>query len=170
MDKLEIKIVNKGVNELPEYGTEFSAGFDFRADFTFHKNTSNFMGEGFSYDAEVGELKIFRNGGRVLIPTCLYMSIPDGYELQVRPRSGLALKSGISVANAPGTVDSDYRGEVGVMLINTSEHTFYVKQGDRIGQGVVNEVKQASWVSTETVEDLGETERGAGGFGHTGKN
>lgn len=142
---LKIKVVNKGHHPLPQYATTQSAGMDLRA----------------NLDASI-TLKPME---RRLIPTGLYIALPEGFEAQVRPRSGLALKKGITVLNAPGTVDADYRGEVGVVLINLSQEDFVVEDGERIAQMVIARHEQAMF---ETVEVLDETERGTGGYGHTG--
>ena len=142
---LEIKVVNKGHQPLPQYATEQSAGMDLRA----------------NLDAPV-ELKPME---RRLIPTGLHISLPKGYEAQVRPRSGLALKKGVTVLNTPGTIDADYRGEIGVVLINLSQEAFIVEDGERIAQMVIARHEQGVF---ETVDVLDETERGAGGYGHTG--
>lgn len=140
-----LKIVNKSNNPLPEYKTKQSAGMDLRANLT--------------------EEIILKPFERRLIPTGLYISLPDGYEAQIRPRSGLALKNGITVLNTPGTIDADYRGEIGVILINLSNTDFTINHGDRICQMVIQSIEQPLMVQ---VESLDETERGAGGFGHTG--
>ena len=142
---VEIKIVNKGHQPLPQYATEQSAGMDLRAN--------------------LEESVVLKPMERRLIPTGLYISLPPGYEAQVRPRSGLALKKGITVLNAPGTVDADYRGEIGVVLINLSQEDFIVNDGERIAQMVIARHEQGSFVE---VDVLDETERGAGGYGHTG--
>lgn len=142
---LKIKVVNKGHHPLPQYATTQSAGMDLRA----------------NLDASI-TLKPME---RRLIPTGLYIALPEGFEVQVRPRSGLALKKGITVLNAPGTVDADYRGEVGVVLINLSQEDFVVEDGERIAQMVIARHEQ---VMFEAVEVLDETERGTGGYGHTG--
>ena len=142
---LEIKVVNKGHQPLPQYATEQSAGMDLRA----------------NLDAPV-ELKPME---RRLIPTGLHISLPKGYEAQVRPRSGLALKKGITVLNTPGTIDADYRGEIGVILINLSQEDFVVEDGERIAQMVIARHEQGELIP---VEVLDETERGVGGFGHSG--
>jgi len=141
-----VKIVNKSKHPLPQYATPQSAGMDLRA----------------NLEAPV-TLKPME---RKLIPTGLFIELPVGYEAQIRPRSGLAIKKGITVLNSPGTVDADYRGEVGVILINLSQEDFIVEDGERICQMVIARHEQADW---QQVEVLGETERGAGGFGHTGK-
>ena len=142
---LKIKVVNKGHHPLPQYATTQSAGMDLRA----------------NLDASI-TLKPME---RRLIPTGLYIALPEGFEAQVRPRSGLALKKGITVLTAPGTVDADYRGEVGVVLINLSQEDFVVEDGERIAQMVIARHEQ---VMFEAVEVLDETERGTGGYGHTG--
>ncbi|HOI48927.1 MAG TPA: dUTP diphosphatase [Prolixibacteraceae bacterium] len=144
---MEVKIVNKSGNELPAYSTVHSAGMDIRA----------FLQE------EV----ILRPLERRLIPTGLYVELPEGYEAQIRPRSGLALKKGITVLNTPGTIDADYRGEICVILINLSNEDFVIKNGERICQMVVASHEKVEW---QVAEKLEETDRGAGGFGHTGKN
>jgi len=140
-----VKVVNKSNNKLPEYATSMSAGFDLRAN--------------------LEEPVTLKAGDRMLIGTGLFIALEPGYEAQVRPRSGLALKKGITVLNAPGTVDADYRGEVGVILYNTSKEDFVIEPGERIAQMVIAKYEQISW---EQVETLDETERGAGGYGHTG--
>lgn len=146
MEKVVVKVtLDKGV-QLPKYETKGSAGMDVRANI--------------SEPVVLGSLE------RKLIPTGIKMAIPEGYEVQVRPRSGLALKYGISMANAIGTIDSDYRGEIGVILINLSKDEYTVQPQERIGQLVLNKVEQMEF---EVVSSLDETERGEGGFGHTGK-
>ena len=145
---MRLKIVNTSNNPLPAYETQNSAGMDLRA----------YLPEG---TITIEPMQ------RALVPTGLYMEIPEGYEGQVRPRSGLAIKSGITVLNSPGTIDADYRGQVCVILINLSDKAFVINSGDRIAQLVIARCEQ---VETEQVEVLSETERGAGGFGHTGKN
>jgi len=143
---MNIRIVNKSTNELPAYATAGAAGLDIRANLT-----------------ESIVLKPFE---RRLIPTGLFLEIPDGYEVQVRPRSGLAFKHGITVLNSPGTIDADYRGEVGVLLINLSQEDFEITHGERVAQIVVAPYVQANWIASES---LSETDRGDGGFGSTGK-
>lgn len=145
MNKIEVKIVNRSGHELPRYATEGSAGVDVRA----------------SLKAPV----VIPPLGRAVIPTGLYMSLPQDIECQVRPRSGLAAKHGVTVLNSPGTIDSDYRGEVGVILVNLSSEPFVVNDGERVAQMVFARHETVEWT---TVESLDETERGAGGFGHTG--
>ena len=140
-----VKVINKSNNKLPEYATSMSAGFDLRAN--------------------LEEPVTLKAGDRMLIGTGLFIALEPGYEAQVRPRSGLALKKGITVLNAPGTVDADYRGEVGVILYNASKEDFVIEPGERIAQMVINKFEQAEF---ELVEELDETERGEGGFGHTG--
>lgn len=142
---MKVKIINRSKHNLPAYETGFSAGMDVRANLN-----------------QAVELKTLE---RALIPTGLFIEIPEGYECQVRPRSGLAFKKGITVLNSPGTIDADYRGEVGVILVNLSSEPFVVEDGERIAQLVFSSVEQATWVETEI---LTETERGAGGFGSTG--
>ena len=144
-NKIKVKIVNTSRNPLPTYQTDGSAGMDVRADL----------------EAPI----VIEPLCRRLIPTGLYVAIPQGYELQMRPRSGLALKSGISLVNTPGTIDSDYRGEIGVIIINLSGEPFTVNPGDRICQMVLNRVPQLEW---EEVAQLSDTDRSSGGFGHTG--
>lgn len=148
---MKVQIVNKSSNPLPEYSTEYSAGMDLRA----------------NLKDEEGNDKVISivPGERVLIPTGLYLSIPYGYEGQIRPRSGLAIKYGITVLNAPGTIDADYRGEICVCLINHSKHSFKIHHGDRIAQIIFSKVEQAILVE---VSELVNTKRGTGGFGHTG--
>ena len=142
---LTIKVVNKGHQPLPQYATSQSAGMDLRAN--------------------LDEPVTLKPLERRLIPTGLHFSLPVGYEAQVRPRSGLALKKGITVLNSPGTIDADYRGEIGVVLINLSQEDFVVEDGERIAQMVIARHEQADF---ETVEVLDETVRGEGGYGHTG--
>ena len=142
---IKIQVVNRGHQQLPTYATPQSAGMDLRAN--------------------LDEPIILKPMERRLIPTGLYIALPAGYEAQVRPRSGLALKKGITVLNAPGTVDADYRGEVGVLLINLSQEDFVINDGERIAQMVIARHEQGEFL---TVEVLDETERGAGGYGHTG--
>lgn len=143
---IEVKIVNKGNQPLPTYATPQSAGMDLRAN--------------------IKESIILRPVERKLIPTGLHIALPEGYEAQVRPRSGLAIKHGITCLNTPGTIDADYRGDIGVILVNLSTDEFTINPGDRIAQMVINKVEQASFL---LVDVLDETERNEGGFGHTGK-
>ena len=143
---MKVKIVNKSAYETPFYATEKSAGMDLKANIT--------------EPITLGPLE------RAMVPTGLFIALPDGTEAQVRPRSGLAAKYGISVLNAPGTIDADYRGEVCVILVNLSSEDFVIEDGERIAQMVIARHEQAEW---EEVDVLEETERGSGGFGHTGK-
>ena len=142
---VKIKIVNRGSQQLPAYATPESAGMDLRAN--------------------VAEPVVLRPLERRIIPTGLYTALPPGYEAQVRPRSGLAFKHGVTVLNSPGTIDSDYRGELGVLLVNLSNEDFTIQAGERIAQMVIARHEQGEFVE---VEELDDTERGAGGYGHTG--
>ena len=142
---LKIKVVNRGHQQLPAYATPQSAGMDLRAN--------------------LDEPLTLHPFDRKLVKTGLFIALPEGYEAQVRPRSGLALKHGITVLNTPGTIDADYRGEVGVLLINLSQEDFVIEDGERIAQMVIARHEQGEFV---VVEELDETERGAGGYGHTG--
>lgn len=144
---MEIKVVNKSKHQLPSYSTALSAGMDLRA----------------NIDASI-TLKPFE---RKLIPTGLFVELPENYEAQIRPRSGLAIKNGITVLNSPGTIDADYRGEVCVILINLSDTDFVINDGERICQMVIAKHEKATWKEVET---LNQSERGEGGLGHTGKN
>lgn len=141
----KIRIINRGSQQLPAYATPQSAGMDLRAN--------------------IEDPITLRPLERRIVPTGLYIALPEGYEAQVRPRSGLALKHGITVLNSPGTIDSDYRGEIGVLLINLSDTPFVINAGERIAQMVVARHEQAELIE---VEELNDTERGAGGYGHTG--
>ena len=142
---MKVEIINKSKHPLPEYATPLSAGLDLRA------NIENSI--------------VLNPLQRTLVPTGLYMALPPGYEAQVRPRSGLAIKKGITVLNTPGTIDADYRGEIRVILVNLSNENFVINDGERIAQMVIARHEQAEWVEVTTLDD---TERGAGGFGHTG--
>ena len=142
---IEVKVVNRGHQPLPQYATAQSAGMDLRAN--------------------IDESIVLRPLERRLITTGLFIALPEGYEAQVRPRSGLALKHGLTVLNAPGTIDADYRGEIGVVLVNLSDKDFVVNDGERIAQLVIARYEQAE---LQQVDVLDETERGAGGYGHTG--
>ena len=142
---VQIKVVNKGNQPLPKYQTSQSAGMDLRA----------------NIDAPI----LIKPLDRKLIPTGLHIALPEGYEAQIRPRSGLSIKNGITIINTPGTIDPDYTGDVGVILVNISNKDFVVQPGDRIAQMVINKFEQAEF---EVVEELDETERGEGGYGHTG--
>ncbi len=143
---MEVKIINKSNNPLPEYATAAASGMDLRA---FLK-----------------EPVVLKPLQRALIPTGLFIELPPGYEAQIRPRSGLAIKYGITVLNTPGTIDADYRGEIKVILVNLSNEDFIVKNGDRICQMVISKVEQIHWKEVDYISD---TKRGSGGFGHTGK-
>lgn len=142
---IQIKVINKGNQPLPQYATPQSAGMDLRAN--------------------IEEAFTLNPLQRKLVPTGIFIALPEGYEAQVRPRSGLALKHGITVLNTPGTIDADYRGEIGVVLVNLSDTAFTIEPGERIAQMVIAKHEQAEFV---IVEELDETERGAGGYGHTG--
>lgn len=143
---MKVKIINHSANSNPSYATEYSAGVDIKAN--------------------INEPILLKPLERKLIPTGLYIEIPEGYEGQVRPRSGFALKSGVTVLNSPGTIDSDYRGEIGVILINLSSEEVLISNGDRIAQLIFSKFQK---VSFEEVIELSNSERGVGGFGHTGK-
>lgn len=142
---VKIKIVNRGRQQLPAYATELSAGMDLRAN--------------------IDESITLNPMERRIIPTGLYIALPSGYEAQVRPRSGLAFKHGITVLNSPGTIDADYRGEIGVLLVNLSNEPFVITEGERIAQMVIARHEQGQF---EVVDELDQTERGEGGYGHTG--
>ena len=144
---MKVQIINKSHHQLPQYATIQSAGVDLRAN--------------------LSEPIVLAPMQRALIPTGLYISLPAGYEAQVRPRSGLAIKKGITVLNSPGTIDADYRGEICIILINLSQEEFVVNDGERVAQMVIARQEQAEWVGVEALE---ETERGACGFVHSGKN
>lgn len=144
---MKVKIINKSKHALPKYATSSSAGMDLRAN--------------------IEQPIVLKPLERKLVPTGLFIELPVGFEAQIRPRSGLALKKGITVLNTPGTIDADYRGEIGVILINLSQEDFVVEDGERICQMVIAKHEQVYW---QQVDVLDETERGAGGFGHTGKN
>lgn len=142
---MKVKVINKSGSPLPEYATEFAAGMDVRA--------------------AIDEPIVLNPLGRAMVPTGLYLEIPAGYEVQVRPRSGLAAKKGVTVLNAPGTIDADYRGEVRVILVNLSSEDFVIENGERIAQLVLARHELIEWVETD---ELAESGRGAGGFGSTG--
>ncbi len=144
---MNIKIVNHSNHSLPEYATPLSAGMDLRAN--------------------IAEPIILKSLERKLIPTGLFIELPEGYEAQIRPRSGLAIKKGITVLNSPGTIDADYRGEICIILVNLSSEDFVITDGERICQMIIAKHSQAKWIE---VDELNETDRGAGGFGHTGKH
>lgn len=164
---MKVQVVSK-CPKLPKYETPQSAGCDVRADFSrvSPQNPIKLFGDGeIIFAGESHSLTMLRlePGSRALIPTGIFTAIPEGYEIQVRPRSGLALKKGLSVLNTPGTVDADYRAEIGVILINHSKETVWIEDGERIAQFVLNKVEQIDW---EIVDSLNETER-KGGFGST---
>jgi len=170
MIKKEVKVFNSGNQELPKYETELAAGFDFRSDFSKINSVNDFLGdkETFIYNTETKTVTLFGNGGRILIPTGIHIGLPDGYELQVRPRSGLALKHGITVLNSPGTIDADYKGMISIILCNFGNKSFEIKEGDRIAQGVLKQVEQTEWMNVNTIEELGNNKRNNNGFGTTG--
>ena len=143
---MNVQIINKSKHPLPAYATGLSAGMDIRANLT--------------------EPIVLKPLQRCLVPTGLYIALPEGYEAQVRPRSGLAIKKGITVLNSPGTIDADYRGEVCIILVNLSSEDFIIEDGERVAQMIIAKHEQATWIEVETLD---ETERGEGGFGHTGK-
>jgi dUTP pyrophosphatase len=144
---MKVEIINKSKHDLPRYATPQSAGLDLRAN--------------------LDESLVLAPLQRAIVPTGLYIALPAGFEAQVRPRSGLAAKHGLTVLNSPGTIDADYRGEICVILVNLSNEPFTIQDGERIAQMVIARHEQAEW---QEVEVLNETERGEGGFGHTGKN
>ena len=143
---MKINIINKSKHALPSYATDLSAGMDLRAN--------------------LNEPVILKPMERTIIPTGLFIALPEGYEAQIRPRSGLAIKHGITLLNTPGTIDADYRGEIGIIMINLSNEDFGIKDGERIAQMVINKYEKIDWIP---VEELDETSRGKGGFGSTGK-
>ena len=145
---MKIKIFNNSKNELPQYATPQSAGLDLRAN--------------------IQQDIVLNPGQRTLVPTGLHIQLPVGYEAHIRPRSGLAIKHGITCLNSPGTIDADYRGDVGVILINHGTEPFVIKQGDRIAQMVIAKHETAEWESVESMDQLEDTERGSDGYGHTG--
>ncbi len=142
---MNVKIINKSKHQLPSYATDMSAGMDLRAN--------------------INEPIVLQPMQRVLVPTGLFMALPDGYEAQVRPRSGLAIKRGVTVLNSPGTIDADYRGEVCVILVNLSNEPFTITDGERIAQMVISRYEKIDWLPVDSLDD---TQRGTGGFGHTG--
>lgn len=146
MQTVSVNIINQSSNEMPRYQTEHSAGMDLRA--------------------SLPETVVLQPGQRKLIPTGLFIELPVGYEAQIRPRSGLALKHGITVLNSPGTIDADYRGELMVLLINLSDAPFVIETGERVAQMIVSPYQQVRW---QAVDALNETQRGTGGYGSTGK-
>ena len=158
---INIPVINKSSNELPKYAHKGDAGFDLRANVEEIEN-DNYLFNAIKFNATT---IILNPGGRVLIPTGLYMAIPEGYELQIRPRSGLALKYGITVVNTPGTIDAVYRGNIGVILKNDGTEPFIIEQGDRIAQGVLNKVEEANLIETDSLD---ETDRSDSGYGKSG--
>ena len=146
MEQVTVKVINSSANELPQYATELSAGMDVRANLT--------------------EPIVLQPMQRVLVPTGLRVELPAGYEMQLRPRSGLALRHGITLLNTPGTIDADYRGEIGVIMVNFSSEPFTINPGERICQAVVAPYTRVAW---QPATELSDTDRGEGGFGHTGK-
>lgn len=142
---MKIRVINKSKHPLPQYSTEASSGMDMRA----------------NLEHEV----LLKPLERIMVPTGLFLEIPVGYEAQIRPRSGLSIKNGITILNSPGTIDADYRGEVCIVLVNLSKENFVIKDGERICQMVISKHEKAEWIG---VENLLDTERGIGGFGHTG--
>lgn len=170
-----VKVFNDSNNKLPKYETPQAAGLDLRADFSRVESISDIKiyGPGQiipANSANAVKMIVLEPGSRVCIPTGLYIALPEGYEAQVRPRSGLALKEGITVLNTPGTIDADYRGNIGVILINQGLKTVYIEDGERIGQLVLNKVEQIGWEEVSSKDDLGSTKRGEGGFNSTGKH
>lgn len=192
---MKVSIINKSRHQLPKYETSLSAGMDLCGDFS-RIELVNGKPKKFFFDADVVAIGLaedpdapfvldkdgnlldekiptvqvasvieIKPGGRCLIPTGLFIALPKGYEAQIRPRSGLALKQGLTVLNSPGTIDADYRGEIGIVLVNTSNQPVRIKNGERIAQMVIAKHETVEW---ETVEELPSTERGEGGFGHTG--
>lgn len=146
MEQITVKVINSSANELPQYATELSAGMDVRAN--------------------LAEPLVLQPMQRVLVPTGLRVELPAGYEMQLRPRSGLALRHGITLLNTPGTIDADYRGEIGVIMVNLSSEPFTINPGERICQAVVAPYTRVDW---QPATELSNTDRGEGGFGHTGK-
>ncbi|HCC71504.1 MAG TPA: dUTP diphosphatase [Bacteroidales bacterium] len=144
---MKVKIVNKSKHQLPEYSTKASAGMDIRA----------------NIDDEIKVLPL----ERAMVPTGLFIELPEGYEAQIRPRSGLAMKSGMSVLNTPGTIDADYRGEIGIIIVNLSNEEYTIKDGERICQMIVSKHERVQWNEVDILEN---TKRGKGGFGHTGSS
>ena len=143
---MKVRIVNKSKHDLPSYSTVFSAGMDLRAD--------------------LDKPRMLKPGERSIVPTGLFVELPRGYEAQIRPRSGLAIKKGVTVLNTPGTIDSDYRGEIGIILINLSDEDFIINNGERICQLIIARHETIEWEETDLLND---TARGKGGFGHTGQ-
>lgn len=159
---MKVDVVNKSTNVLPSYAKPGDAGMDIRADFSQGVNEDFLFGAG--YD-EIRNVLIIFSGGRALVPTNLFTAIPEGYEVQIRPRSGLALKEGVTVLNTPGTIDAGYRNSWGVILMNLTDDVFEIEQGDKIAQAVLNKFETIEW---NKVDVLPESERGLGGYGSTG--
>ena len=158
MNHIRVKVFNTSDNSLPKYESEFASGLDLKA--YIPENPANIG---------ANRVIIIHPGERVLIPTGLRVAIPEGYEIQIRPRSGLAIKSGISIVNTPGTIDSDYRGDIGVILINHGKNSFQVFNNDRIAQAIIKETNRIEFEEVSSFDELSKTERGTGGFGSTGK-
>jgi dUTP pyrophosphatase len=158
---INIPVINKSSNELPKYAHKGDAGLDLRANIEEIENNKYLFNAIKLNDTTI----ILNPGGRALIPTGLYMAIPEGYEFQIRPRSGLALKHGITVLNTPGTIDAVYRGNIGVILKNDGTEPFIIEQGDRIAQGVLNKVEEANLIEAESLD---ETDRSDSGYGKSG--
>jgi dUTP pyrophosphatase len=158
---MKIEVINNSQHSLPSYATEGSAGIDLKASFT--QLDQDFKGDNFKV---IDDTIVLYPGGRILIPTDLYVSIPEGFELQIRPRSGIAINKGVTVLNTPGTIDSDYNGNIGVILINQDVHTpFVIHNGDKIAQAILSAYEKIEW---SLVNKLKETNRGDKGFGSTG--
>lgn len=170
---MKVKVINKSKNPLPKHETLMSAGMDVRGDFGLFQGEF-LVGDSIGALCAVAEVDsigkptkiVIAPSGRLLIPTGLYIELPEGHEMQVRPRSGLALKQGLTVLNSPGTIDADYRGECGTILTNTSTEMVEIADGERICQWVLNKYSQVEW---EDTDELSDTVRGKGGFGHSGK-
>lgn len=158
---INIPVINKSSNDLPKYAHKGDAGLDLRANIEEIENNKYLFNAIKLNDTTI----ILNPGGRALIPTGLYMAIPEGYEFQIRPRSGLALKHGITVLNTPGTIDAVYRGNIGVILKNDGTEPFIIEQGDRIAQGVLNKVEEANLIEAESLD---ETDRSDSGYGKSG--
>lgn len=162
MQTINVHVINESNNPLPEYASKEAAGMDLRADLSDLSKVKLSIANADTFSENCVHIL---PGGRALIPTGLHCKLPEGYELMVRPRSGLAIKHGVTVLNTPGCVDSDFTGNIGVILINTGNEAFKIEHGDRIAQAVVSPIVHVNW---QEVESLEETERGDGGFGHSG--
>jgi len=168
MKRISVKIYNESSNDNPRYATENDTGCDIKASMPHTlENFKSGLGSKWTFDTDTSTA-IIHPGGIALIGTGIFCDIPAGWGITVRPRSGLALKKGITVGNSPGTIDSDYRGECCTILINHSDEDFVVSEGDRIAQFVLEEVSQINWLAVQSKDALSDTERGNGGFGHTG--